>query len=460
LRVIVSAQEVPLEKTPPQSQEAEMSLLGSILMDKLALDKAAEKLTPEMFYNLSHQTIFSAALELYENATVVDVVTLTDKLRSSNQLDAVGGTVYLTDLIDSVSTTAHTDSWIRIIADKHTLRSLIGVATSIVQRCFDRPEDADELLDRAEVEIFDIAEKRITESYKPMKSLLPPVVDQIEKLHENKHFVSGIPSGFHDLDELTSGFQDSDMIILAARPSMGKTSMALRMVETITVENQIPVAVFSLEMSSEQLTQRMLCSRARLNSQAVRKGIFEQKRWRDITKAASDLTKAPIYLNDTPGLNPLQLRAIARRLKATHDIRMIFVDYLQLMQGASRRYDSRQAEISEISRSMKSLARELKVPIMVLSQLNREVESRPGRRPQLSDLRESGAIEQDADVVMLLVRPEVYDPLVRPGLGDVMVAKQRNGPTGDFEVAFLSDFARFEPASDRVEPEEMEEVKF
>ena len=441
-----------------------MSLLGSILMNKIVLDKAAEKLTSEMFYNISHQTIFRAILDLYEHSTVVDIVTLTDKLRSLGQLEAIGGAIYLTDLVDSVSTTAHTDSWIKVIADKHTLRSLINAATDIVQHCYDKAEDADELLDQAEKKIFDIADKKITESFKPVKSLLPPVVDKIEKLHEDKHYVSGIPSGFHDLDELTSGFQNSDMIVVAARPSIGKTSLATRMMEEIAIVNNLPVAFFSLEMSCEQLTQRMLCSRAKLNSQAVRRGIFAKEKWRNITRAASDLTKAPIYLNDTPGINALQLRAIARRLKSTHDIRMIFVDYIQLMSGASRRYDSRQQEISEISRSIKSLARELDIPIMVLSQLNRDVENRPGRRPQLSDLRESGAIEQDADVVMLLMREEFYDPDKKPGLAEIIIAKQRNGPTGEIGVTFLSDFARFEPGSDETVPEDIpegiEEVNF
>ena len=437
-----------------------MSLLGSIMIDRASLDKAAEKLTPEMFYSISHQTIYTAAIDLYQNGTVVDLVTLTDKLRGMGQLDPIGGTVYLTDLVDSVSTTAHTDAWIQMIHDKHTTRRLIGVATEIIARCYETPDDADGLLDQAEVDIFDIADKKITESFSSIKRLLPPVVDHIEKLHENKHYVSGIPSGFDDLDDLTSGFQPSDMVVLAARPSMGKTALALRMIEEIAVVHKTPVAIFSLEMSSEQLTQRMLCSKARLNSQAARKGIFEEKRWRDITRAASELTEAPIYVNDTPGLSALQLRAIARRLKSTHGIKMIFLDYLQLMQASSRRYDNRQQEISEISRAVKSLARELQIPVMVLSQLNREVENRPGRRPQLSDLRESGAIEQDADLVLLLVRQEFYDPEAKPGLGEVVVAKQRNGPTGEFEVAFLGDFARFEQASKQAAPEEFSDVNF
>jgi replicative DNA helicase len=452
--------EVPLEKTPPQAQEAEMSLLGAIMMDNTVLDKAAEKLSPEVFYNLSHQVIFKAALELYQQRTAVDIVTICDKLRNSGQLDNIGGAVYLTDLIDSVPTTAHADNWIKVIADKHILRSLINTATAIVRDCFEKGEDADTLLDRAESEIFDIAEKKITESFKPIKNLLTPVVEKIEALHLTKHVVSGLPSGFNDLDDLTSGFQKSDMIVLAARPSIGKTSFALRIVEELTVGHGKPVAIFSLEMSAEQLTQRMLCSRAKLNSQAVRKGIFEEKRWADIARAASDLTKASILINDTPALNALQLRAISRRLKSTYDIQMIFIDYLQLMEGISKRYDSRQAEISEISRSIKGLARELDIPIMVLSQLNREVENRPDKKPQLSDLRESGAIEQDADVVLLLMRKEVYDANADPGRGEVIVAKQRNGPTGDFKVVFMGDYARFEPASDRVPPEDIAEVNF
>lgn len=456
----MSTLEVPLEKTPPQAQEAEMSLLGAVMMDNSVLDKAAEKLTPDMFYNISHQAIFTAAIDLYQNKSVVDIVTMCDKLRISGQLESIGGVVYLTDLIDSVPTTAHVDDWIKLIADKHVLRSLITVATNIVRDCYDKGDDAAELLDKAEVEIFSIAEKKITESFKPMSKLLVPVVDKIEKLHENKHDIPGLSSGFNDLDDITSGFQKSDMIVLAARPSIGKTSFALRIMEEIAITHGKPVAIFSLEMSSEQLTQRMLCSRAKLNSQSVRKGIFEDKRWADITRAASDLTKAPILINDTPALNALQLRAISRRLKSTHDVQMIFVDYLQLMEGVSKRYDSRQAEISEISRSIKGLARELDIPIMVISQLNREVENRMDRRPQLSDLRESGAIEQDADVVLLLMRKEFYDQNADPGLAEVIVAKQRNGPTGEFKIAFLGDYARFEPTSKHAPPEDLEGPNF
>ena len=447
--------EVPMEKTPPQALEAEMSLIGAIIMEKTVLDAAAEKLTPEMFYNISHQAIFHAALELYRSRSVVDVSTLCDRLRVNGQLDAIGGPSYLTDCIDYVSTTAHADEWIKLIADKHILRNLINVATNIVRDCYERHDDASSILDTAESEIFKIADKKITESFKPLSKLLIPVVDRIEKLHENKHDISGLPSGFYELDNLTSGFQKSDMIVVAARPSVGKTSFAMRIVEELAVVHNKAVAIFSLEMSSEQLTQRMLCSRAKLNSQAVRKGIFEDKRWADITRAASDLTKSPVFINDTPALNTMQLRAIARRLRSAHNIEMIFIDYLQLMEGMTRKNDNRQTEISEISRSIKGLARELEIPIMVLSQLNREVENRVTKRPQLSDLRESGAIEQDADVVILLMREELYDNKKKPGIADVIVAKHRNGPIGEFEVAFLEEFARFEPLSKHIMPEDM-----
>ena len=438
-------QSTRLDKVPPHDLDAEMAALGCALLDREALDKIGEHLQPEMFYHRPHQTICRALLELYERRMDVDFNTVAERLRTMNTLDEAGGAIYLTDLIDRVATVAHVDSYIRIIRGKYLLRTLITTSTQVVGRCYTSAEDPEDLLDEAEKAIFDIAEKKVAESYREMKGLVTGVVDTIERLWEDQHYVTGVPSGFHDLDEMTSGFQNSELVIIAARPSIGKTALALRIAEHCAVEQKIPVAVFSLEMASEQLTHRLLCSRSRMNAQDVRRGIFKKDKWPDIVKAAGELTVAPIYVNDTPALTPLQLRAISRRLKATHDIGLIIVDYLQLMNAGMRRQENRQQEISEISRSLKGLARELKVPVIVCSQLNREVESRPGRRPQLSDLRESGAIEQDADVVMLLARPEFYDPNDRPGIVFVILAKQRNGPTGEVQLAFLKEYTRFEP---------------
>jgi len=439
------AQNVSLDKVPPHDRDAEMAALGCGLIEREALDKIGEHLQPEMFYHRPHQTICRALLELYGQGLDVDFNTVAERLRSLKVLDEAGGAIYLTDLIDRVATTAHVDSYIRIIRGKYLLRSLITTSTDIVRRCYTVTDEPEALLDEAEKLIFDIAEQKVSESYREVGKIVQDVVDTIEHLYENKHYVTGVPSGFSDLDDMTSGFQKSDMIIIAARPSIGKTALALRMAEHCAVEKKVPVAIFSLEMAAEQLTQRMLVSRAKMNAQDVRRGFFKRDKWPDITAAASDLTVAPIFINDTPGLSPRQMRAISRRLKATHDIGLIIVDYLQLMSIGTRRAENRQQEISEISRSIKGLARELKVPVIVCSQLNREVESRPGRRPQLSDLRESGAIEQDADVVMLLARPDFYDVNDHPGQATIIVGKQRNGPTGEVSLTFLKDYTRFEP---------------
>jgi replicative DNA helicase len=441
-----------LDKVPPHDLDAEMAALGCALLEPEALDKFSEHLGPEMFYHRPHQTICRALLDLYERRMDVDFNTVAERLRAMNALEEAGGAIYLTDLIDRVATTAHVDSYIRIIRGKYLLRSLIATSTDVVRRCYTSAEDPEDLLDEAERAIFDIAEKKVTESYREIKPLVTGTVDKIERMFEDQHYVTGVPSGFHDLDEMTSGFQNADLIIIAARPSIGKTSLALGIAEHCAIEQKLPVAIFSLEMSAEQLTQRLLCVRARMNLHDVRRGIFKKERWTDIVNAASELTMAPIYVNDTPGITPLQLRAIARRLKAAHDVRLIIVDYLQLRSVGTQRSDNRQQEIAEISRLLKSLAREISVPVIVCSQLRREAETRLDRRPQLADLRESGAIEQDADVVMLLARPEFYEATDRPGLAFVILAKQRNGPTGEVRLTFLKEYTRFESLARDKEP--------
>lgn len=445
---------------PPRSMEAEMSALGCMLLDREALDLAAEKMSPDCFYDPGHRAIFSGMLELYKGGKVVDLVTVADKLESLGKLDGVGGAVYLTKLADSVPTTAHAESYFRIISDKAVLRNLITTATDIVKSCYEEEGEVDELLDTVETSIFDIAEKRVKVSFTPVRSTVTEVVEKIEKLYDHKRYVTGVPTGFDDLNEITSGFQNSELVVLASRPSMGKTALALRIAEHVALNAGMPVALFSLETSASQVVQRMLCSRAAVDSQRVRKGLIRKKEWPEIIRAAGELTEAPIYINDIPGLNVLQLRAVARRLKSTYDVRLVIVDYLQLLRGTAKKYENRQQEISDMSRALKALARELEVPVLVLSQLNREVENRPNKRPQLSDLRESGAIEQDADVVLLLVRQDYYDENVKPGIADLIVAKQRNGPVGAVELLFLKEYTRFEPLSTEPERgiEEDEEV--
>ncbi len=441
----MARQDEVADRVPPRNVEAEMSALGCMLLSREALDLAAEKLNPESFYELSHRTIFSAIIELYKGGEVVDLVTVGDKLGRLGKLDAVGGSVYLTKLGDSVPTTAHAESYFRIVSGKAVVRSLIITATEIVKRCYEAQDWVDELLDSAEKSIFKIAEKRVTTSFTPMSSVTAGVVDKIEKLSELKRYVTGVPTGFRDLDRITSGFQNSELVVLASRPSMGKTAMALNIAEYVAADNnKMRVAIFSLETSASQLVQRMLCSRAGVDGQRVRRGCLKKSEWPELIRAAGELTEAPIYINDSPALSVLELRAISRRLKSTYDVKLVIVDYLQLLRGTSKRYDNRQQEISEMSRSLKALARELDVPVLVLSQLNREVENRPNKRPQLSDLRESGAIEQDADVVLLLVRPDYYDPDDRPGVAELIVAKQRNGPVGRLELHFTKEYTRFE----------------
>jgi replicative DNA helicase len=441
------AQNQSADRLPPRNIEAEMSALGCMLLSREAMDLAAEKITPDSFYELTHRTIFSAMLDLYNGGEVVDLVTVANKLDGLGKLDEVGGAVYLTKIGDSVPTTHHADSYFGIVSDKAIVRNLIATATDIVKKCYETEGDVEELLDLAETSIFDIAEKRVKESYTPISATVKMVVDKIEKLSENKHHVTGVATGFPDLDELTSGFQNSDLVVLASRPSMGKTALALRIAEQVAFDDKLGVAIFSLETSAEQLVQRMLCSRAKIDGQKARKGFIRKKQWEDIIRAAGELSEAPIYVSDLPSLSVLQVRAISRRLKSAHDIRLVVVDYLQLLRGFGRKYENRQQEISDMSRSLKALARELNVPVLVLSQLNREVENRPNKRPQLSDLRESGAIEQDADVVLLLVRPEYYDPDDRPGVAELNVAKQRNGPIGKVELVFFKEHTRFEALS-------------
>jgi len=441
-------QEIILEKIPPQNLEAEMAVLGSMLLDEEAVAVAIEFLDRDCFYKAAHKKIFEAAINLYENSKAVDLITLSDELKRNGELEGVGGVSFLTELVNTVPTTANTQHYAKIIKEKSILRSLINNATQIVSLGYESEADIQQVLDRAEQLIFDIADRKPRATITSIKEIVKDSIETIDRLYQKKTHVTGIPTGYVEFDIKTAGLHPSDLIIIAGRPSMGKSALALCIAEHAAVVEKSPVAFFSLEMSKEQLVQRLLCSHARVDAQRVRTGYFSQSDWPKLTAAAGKLSEAPLYIDDTAGISVLELRAKARRLKAKHDIQLIILDYLQLMRGTSMRIDSRQEEISEISRSLKALARELGVPLIGVSQLSRAVESRTDHRPQLSDLRESGAIEQDADVVALLLREEYYSPTQEnQGIAEVNIAKQRNGPVGLVKLTFIKEYTRFENLS-------------
>lgn len=434
------------EKVPPQNLEAETAVLGSMLIEEEAVPLAIEILIPDSFYKDAHKKIFQAMSNLFNENKAIDLVTLTDYLYKEGWMDAAGGPSYLASLSTAVPTAANVLHYAKIVKERYVLRHLIGNATEIVKNCYDATEDVDALLDKAEKLIFDISSKKFAGSVVPIKDLVRNQIEIIDRLYQRKEHITGIATGFHEFDTQTAGLQPSDLIIIAARPSMGKSALMTCMAEHVGIISKIPVAMFSLEMSKEQLIQRMLCSRARVDAHKVRTGFLAQSDWPALTSAAAKLSEAPIYIDDTPGLSVLELKAKARRMKTQYDIKLIMVDYLQLMQG-TQSAESRQQEISEISRSLKALAREIHVPLIAVSQLSRAVETRTDHRPQLSDLRESGAIEQDADMVVLLLREEYYNPTEENrGKAEVIIAKQRNGPIGSVFLSFIREYTRFENA--------------
>jgi replicative DNA helicase len=447
----MAALEDNLRKVPPQNLEAECSVLGGILLDNDAINQVLELLRPEDFYRESHRKIFRATIELSDRSEPVDLITLSDYLKGRNELEAVGGTAYLASLADSVPTAANISYYARIVREKSILRSLITTATDIATRGYEEQGNVEEFLDRAEKVIFDISEKKIKASFVAVGDMIKDTLKTVEKLYERKEMVTGVPTGYEDLDRLTAGLQASDLIIVAGRPGMGKTAFALN-IATHAAFAGIGAAVFSLEMAKEQLVLRMLCSEARVNSSKVRSGYLGERDFPQLAKAAGRLHEAPIYIDDTPAISVLELRAKARRLlrDRSKKIGLIVVDYLQLMRGMGNA-NNREQEISEISRSLKALAKELTVPVIALSQLNRRVEDRGDRRPMMSDLRESGAIEQDADVIMFIYRDEVYNKSddSKKGVAEVIVAKQRNGPIDTVNLTFLSEFTRFENYTER-----------
>jgi replicative DNA helicase len=447
----VQSSELALHKLPPQHIEAEQCVLGAILLENDALLKALELLKPTHFYRDAHRKIFEAILDLFERNEPIDLLTVSESLRKRSQLDEIGGSTYVATLLETVPTAANIRYHARMVREKAILRSLINVSTE----CYEHTEDVEELLDRAERMIFEISEQRVNAAFANLKELLKDSIRYTEQLYERHELITGLPSGFRDFDQITAGLQPSDLIIVAARPGMGKTAFALNIARNVGMRMRDPrqaVAVFSLEMSKEQLALRMLCAEARIDSSRLRRGYLDKQEWGRLVNAANDLSDIPIFIDDSPALSALDIRAKARRLQAEHGLSLIIIDYLQLLRGRGR-VENRQQEISEISRSLKALAKELKVPVVALSQLSRAVEQRGDRMPQLADLRESGAIEQDADLIVFIYRDEVYNKETKDkGIAKIIVGKQRNGPTGDVDLAFLKEYARFETLEKRRDP--------
>ncbi|HHU77956.1 MAG: replicative DNA helicase [Caldicoprobacterales bacterium] len=431
------------QRIPPHSLEAEQSVLGSMLLDKEAVAAASEVLQGEDFYSDAHKEIYEAILDIYDRSEPVDLVTLAEALRQRGSLEAVGGGTYISDLSMSVPSTANVRYYIRIVEEKSILRRLISASNDIIRESYEASEDLDIIIDHAEKKIFDISQKKNKRSFESIKTILLETYSKIEELTKNKGKIVGVPTGFRDFDMRTSGLNDSDFILIAARPSMGKTSFAINIAQNAAVRYQVPVAIFSLEMSKEQLVQRMLSSESNIELQKIRTGELTEEDWVKLVHAATPLSQAPIFIDDTPGISAMEVRSKARRLKMEHDIGLVVIDYLQLMSGRGKA-ESRQQEVSEISRSLKALARELNLPVVALSQLSRGPESRQDHRPMLSDLRESGAIEQDADLVVFLYRDEYYNPdTEKKNIAEAIIAKQRNGPTGTVELVWLGQFTKF-----------------
>src|SRR5437764_1051992 len=455
-----SAQDV--HRTPPHSVEAEQGVLGSMLISpRETIAECVEKINEEYFYVPAHRTIYDVLVDLWNAGQAIDLITFTQVLRDQHLLDSVGGAAFVTNLFTFVPTAANVQYYLDIVRDKYILREIISAATESVRRAYEEQDEVNNLLDEVEQRIFAVGEDRFKGEMLSMKEQVMSTLESIEKLFENKGAITGVSTGFRDLDKLTSGLHSSEMIVIAARPSMGKTALAMNIAEHAAIEVKLPVAIFSLEMSAQQLVQRMLCSRARVNLAKTRDGFLGEADFPKLTHAASKLAEAKIFIDDSAGLTILELRAKARRLKAQQNIELIIVDYLQLLRSTSRRaQDNRQLEISEISAGLKGLAKELKIPVIVVAQLNRQPEQRSGGNPRLSDLRESGSIEVDADLVGLLVRPEMYEEddearQEKSGEAELIIAKQRNGPVGEIPLTFLNEFTRFEDRARNVsEPEE------
>ena len=433
-----------LDRVPPQNLDAEMAVLGSMLLQEEALVIASELVTDDTFYKDAHRKIFAAMIQLYREDVAVDLVTLTNELTRRNVLEEIGGPSYLATLVGVVPTAANIEHYCQIVKAKSTLRALIRTTTQIATECYEEVQDPAQLLDKAEQRIFEIASDKIKRDAIPVKDIVQSSIEQIDALYQHKGVITGVSTGYKELDQLLAGMHPADLIIVAGRPAMGKSSFAMGLAENAAMLYKVPVAVFSLEMSKEHLVQRMLCSHARIDAHKVRTGMLSASDWPKLTQAAGKLSEAPVFIDDTPGATILELRARSRRLKSRVDLGLIILDYLQLIEEPGRS-ENRQQEIAIISRSLKALARELNLPVIAVSQLSRAPERRDSFRPRLSDLRESGAIEQDADVVLMLYRDEYYNPSPEnAGLAEVIIAKQRNGPTGTVKLAFIKEYTRFE----------------
>jgi replicative DNA helicase len=440
----VAAEALPHDRVLPHNADAERTVLGAVLVDNAAFNSAAEVLSKDDFYREAHRRVFEAMAALAERSQSIDLVTLKEELTRASALEAVGGAAYLASLVDGLPRIVNVEQWSRIIKEKAVLRNLIHASNRIVQSCYEAEDDAANILDRAEKAIFDIAERRIRQGFTALKEIVKESYRTIDQLSQSKDVVTGLPTGFVDLDEKTSGLQKSDLIIVAARPAMGKTSLCLNIAQAASQRTGETVGLFSLEMSKEQLVLRMLCADARVDAHRLRTGSLGEKDWARLAKAYADLSASRIFIDDSATLTPLEMRAKCRRLKAEHGLGLVVVDYLQLV-SAGGRVENRQQEIASISRSLKGLAKELECPVMALSQLSRAPEARQDRRPQLSDLRESGAIEQDADIVMFIYREEEHKPTEENrGVAEIIIGKQRNGPTGTVKLAFIKEFTRFE----------------
>ncbi|MEG0970233.1 MAG: replicative DNA helicase [Acidaminococcaceae bacterium] len=434
-----------IDRIPPQNIEAEQAVLGAMMLDKEAISKATELLVAEDFYRQDHRVLFGAIVELFNKNQPVDMVTVTEVLKREGKLEDIGGIQFITYLANAVPTAANVSYHAKIVSEKALLRQMIGVATQIASKGYEADEDVATILDDAERMVLEVSNRKITQDFAPIRGVVMSAIGRVEELYSNKGNLTGLPTGFTDFDQLTSGLQPSDLILIAARPSMGKTALVLNMTQNIAIREKKTVAFFSLEMSKEQLVQRMLCAEASIDSARLRVGELQDEDWQKLIDAAGHLSEANIFIDDTPSITVMEMRSKARRLKVEHDLQLIVIDYLQLMQGGGKRNsDNRQQELSEISRSLKALARELHVPVIALSQLSRSVESRQIKRPMLSDLRESGALEQDADMVAFLYREDYYDKdTENKNITELIIAKHRNGPVDTVKLFFHKQYTRF-----------------
>ena len=433
-----------LGKVPPNDIEAEQAIIGSMLTDKDAVISAIEVLKPNDFYREDNKTIYEAILNLYSRSEPVDIITVRAELESMGKLDNVGGLEYLAELPEKVPTTANASKYIKIVEEKSTLRNLIKTANEIIELGYNPTEDVDDIMEGAEKKIFNIMQDKEQKSYSPLKDVLVESFTKLEELYNRKQHITGVPSGFTDLDYRTAGFHGSELILIAARPAMGKTAFALNIASNAALRANVPVAVFSLEMSKEQLVNRILSSESMVDSNKIRTGKLEEDDWAKLAETIGPLSEGEMYIDDTPGISITEIRAKCRKLKIEKNIGLVDIDYLQLIQGTGKRNGSREQEISEISRSLKILAKELDVPVIALSQLSRAAEQRPDHRPMLSDLRESGAIEQDADIVMFLYRDDYYNPdSEKKNIAEVIIAKHRGGSTGTVELLWLGSYTKF-----------------